>query len=1011
MSRVEPGTRLAGRFVVEGQLGEGGMGVVVRARDEILGREVAIKLLPPATVADLGARARLLQEARSTAALEHPGIIRVYDVGETDEGEAYIVMERVKGDSFASLLQRGALSKLDRLRVILEVASALGAAHQAGLVHRDVKPENVMVRDDGRAVVLDFGVVKTLEADSPHATGMAPEAIVQTLVGAIVGTPAYLAPEQALRLPVDARADQFSLAVTAYRAFTGRSPWLATQAAHLFEEVAAREPSPPSSIDPSLPKALDDAIMRALAKSPDDRFGSMTAFAAALEAARADFLPTPNGASIRPPLPPTTNPPTHDPEARTELATAPVPPQAPAPPRRSLWLGIAAGAALIALATPLFLKRTEHLTPPPTESSVPLATPDATVACVPFEVVGAADSEAPSGWLGAATASLACRYARLHLGGELDRALQPAALLELPRAPSSGLSRDVFADAQTRARAARAASERANASITGTVEHKDDRFNVRVVIQSRGGLELAAKSASAKVLHDAVSEAVDGLATGTHLPSRRLAEPEAGFWGAHDPKQVIAFDRFLANLYDDSEEPVQAACMAPNSLGELADLVRIECSLERHPTDRAMTPLPIADGTLGELSRTVRYHVVSGGTEDPKLLAAQLAAARGKTKRPMEIAALAESEAEMWQAAGDLSRARELALLAASTEPAMEIAWGRLMSISLDHESASAVVRAWAAWSPEDPVVWRWLAFGFDGASSSPKERLQFAQRAYLLAPENPSIARAFGDALLETGEREGARAVAAKLLASGRAQHTAGEVLMASVDTSSARFGAAYKRVQQALRATASFGLTSNESALFVLAVKLAIVLGHEAQLADEVIERFVTPEPAPLDRFGQTPVLVAVACALASPDASKGCFVRLRQLVEKQHFLARLESFSSTLDGLERWSKRDYVGAARAFRALQGEGTSLALLGHFMATSFDAAGEHDLAERIDAQEIASSAAWHGATLAHVRAARRAKATNNPARAKELAKVVVEAWIQADESVRFIPEMQALSK
>ncbi|MCZ7684902.1 MAG: serine/threonine protein kinase [Sandaracinaceae bacterium] len=157
-SELEPGTRIDGRYRIVGPLGEGGMGVVYRARDERLGRQVALKTLPAARVGDAQARARLVREARAAAALEHPGIAQVYDVGETEDGGAYLVMELVRGTSLRRAM--AALSRDRILELLEQIAHALDHAHANGVIHRDIKPDNVMVRDDGRAVLLDFGLAK-----------------------------------------------------------------------------------------------------------------------------------------------------------------------------------------------------------------------------------------------------------------------------------------------------------------------------------------------------------------------------------------------------------------------------------------------------------------------------------------------------------------------------------------------------------------------------------------------------------------------------------------------------------------------------------------------------------------------------------------------------------------------------------------------------------------------------------------------------------------------------------
>jgi serine/threonine-protein kinase len=282
MKSLTPGTTLAGRFVIELVLGRGGMGQVVRARDKKLGRTVAIKFLPPATdgANDEGSQARLVREARAAAGLSHPNIIQVYDVGETDEGAVYVVMELVAGRSLRAHLADDDLGVGDLVRIAVESARALGSAHLRGVVHRDVKPDNVMVRDDGRALVLDFGIAKRVHLEMRPDLSAGDTGLTQP--GTVVGTPSYLSPEQITGGAVDGSADQFALAVTLYECLTGRLPWKNTRPMPLMGEIMMVQPPSPDALRADLPDGLAGVVMRALAKKPADRFADMDAFADAL---------------------------------------------------------------------------------------------------------------------------------------------------------------------------------------------------------------------------------------------------------------------------------------------------------------------------------------------------------------------------------------------------------------------------------------------------------------------------------------------------------------------------------------------------------------------------------------------------------------------------------------------------------------------------------------------------------------------------------------------------------
>lgn len=293
------------------------MGRVYRAFDRRLQRYVALKVLTAATRKSDAAR-RMLREARAAAAFDHPHAVQVFDVGVVGE-EVYIAMELVEGrplSDFVGADEVGWSSKLDWL---VAVAKALAAAHRAGLVHRDVKPDNVMLRDDGLVKVLDFGIAQLSEAaDVPEqAIEDAPtwEDVVSdqarftqeigrlTQEGAIVGTPAYMAPEQLLSLPLDGRADQFSWAVMAYELFAGVPPWPSENLSALVAAVV-RQPVPAVPDASGLvPQAVHEVILRALSKDPDERFADMDALLAALLTPMAASTPPPANASRRPEVP------------------------------------------------------------------------------------------------------------------------------------------------------------------------------------------------------------------------------------------------------------------------------------------------------------------------------------------------------------------------------------------------------------------------------------------------------------------------------------------------------------------------------------------------------------------------------------------------------------------------------------------------------------------------------------------------------------------------------------
>jgi serine/threonine protein kinase/tetratricopeptide (TPR) repeat protein len=273
------------RYVIEELLGEGGMAQVYRAHDPRLHRRVALKILrgpEGGAEAVLGPGDLALREARAAASLDHPNAVAVFDVGKA-EGQLFIAMELVNGKSLRAFVSDTSISWDIKLRWMVDAARALGAAHERGLVHRDVKPENIMVRNDGVVKVLDFGIAKRTIVDLGVA-GTADEAFTQSISGGILGTPWYLSPEQLRGEVVDGRADQFSWAVTTYELLTGQLPWpKGVDGFQLVLAILNATPPAPSTLLRDLPAIADAALMKALAKTPSQRFDAMDSVVAALE--------------------------------------------------------------------------------------------------------------------------------------------------------------------------------------------------------------------------------------------------------------------------------------------------------------------------------------------------------------------------------------------------------------------------------------------------------------------------------------------------------------------------------------------------------------------------------------------------------------------------------------------------------------------------------------------------------------------------------------------------------
>jgi hypothetical protein len=278
--------RTLGRYQIGERLGAGGMGQVFRAHDPQLNREVAIKILHPG--GDTGSQAReleqrLLREAQAMARLSHTNLAIVHDVG-SDRGEVFLAMELIDGETLRAWLQRPRPWR-DALAALIAAGRGLAAAHSAGVIHRDFKPDNVLVARDGTVKVVDFGLARGVgERDGASAEQRRADVLQSsmTVTGAVMGTPAYMAPEQQIGEPTDASADQFSLAVSIYEGIYGARPF-PQGALAAFRAGAERAPAPPA--DRGVPPAVFDVLVRGLAREPEDRYPSVTAFLDALVAA------------------------------------------------------------------------------------------------------------------------------------------------------------------------------------------------------------------------------------------------------------------------------------------------------------------------------------------------------------------------------------------------------------------------------------------------------------------------------------------------------------------------------------------------------------------------------------------------------------------------------------------------------------------------------------------------------------------------------------------------------
>ncbi|MGZ8631350.1 MAG: Stk1 family PASTA domain-containing Ser/Thr kinase [Actinomycetota bacterium] len=323
---------LGNRYQVEARIGAGGMAEVYRGFDPVLSRTVAIKVLLPNFARDTSFVARFRREAQAAARLNQPNIVGVFDTG-ADEDTQYIVMEFVEGRTLSEFMDTGRRpTPVQAAEIAQKICGAIAAAHAQGVIHRDIKPGNVMVTRDGTVKVMDFGIARVL----------GPETAPQT--SAVLGTAAYLSPEQAQGGPVDARTDIYSLGAVLYELLTGRPPFMGDSPVAVAYKQVNETPAVPSSLNPDVPARLDAVVMKALSKNPSNRYQSAEEFSADLarvvagqEVEATPLMPAAAGDATQV-------------ISRPSSHTAVLPPsEAPKGSGRKVWLGILIGVLLVAL--------------------------------------------------------------------------------------------------------------------------------------------------------------------------------------------------------------------------------------------------------------------------------------------------------------------------------------------------------------------------------------------------------------------------------------------------------------------------------------------------------------------------------------------------------------------------------------------------------------------------------------------------------------------------------------
>ncbi|WP_433932930.1 protein kinase [Sorangium cellulosum] len=643
----------------------------------------------------------------------------------------------------------------------------------------------------------------------------------------------------------------------------------------------------------------------------------------------------------------------------------------------------------------------------------PLAAPAPVLACPILEASGV---EAPAGWLGAAAAGAVCERARVILGGPSSRTLVPAELLSLPAQLVDRFPEDPYAAPDARATSIEAARRRASAYADGEVAREGAGFRITLTLRRPDGTEIDRAAGAGRALYEAARDAMTPLVERGSLPAATALDPVvADFSRARDIGDGLALvDLALAMSHNAGGLPEECSRVAARSaeLGEMGPGERWRCAYTLGlPLPEVELP-PLNPASPGGLAARARVEHNARSADDPAVNA-ELDRRFQRETSALGRSTLAATLSCLLQPS-DPRRAEEMAMLAVQAEPENAIGelcapWLQLVAVTQGTSSAAVALRAMQAWAPWDSYGWLFHAKSAGDRAAA----LAYARRAYTLSPLDTYVASTLADALLAAGAREEVRSIALALAGGGYPVHRLrSELLLLRVEASEARFGAALARARQAMVVSADDAgwLRAERFEIAWHALQIALVLGRAREVADVIVGRFLDPEPPPLDvAHLDVPLRLPAVCAHASPAVSRRCFARFRALRRPLSYSALPDADAFTA-GAERYAAGDLAGAARAFRPLlRTPGPFVEVLAGPMAEAFEHAGELELIDRLDAAIADRSAELNGASLALVRAARRAARRGDGDRARTLARQVLDAWSVADEPVPAVAEMRRL--
>jgi len=959
--------RSLGRFVITARLGKGGMGVVYRARDPELRRDVAIKVLPAEASRDPERRMRFLREARAAAGLSHPSIAAIHDVG-FDEREqlAFIAMEVIEGQELRRRLGTP-LSVGEVEHIALQVARGLARAHAAGVVHRDLKPENIMITRDGDAKILDFGLAKNL--DPAQKDGKS------TVDGAVMGTPGYMAPEQVKAQAVDARADVFAFGVVLYEMLAGRAPFGGSTPFAAALAVTVETPPPLERPDAA---ALVALVARCLEKDPAGRPRDGRALVEALG------HPTVSGPHSRAMSVASTTP-LHTvatPQALQALpATAAA---APRPRRRSRVVA----AAVVALAVAAVGGAAVALRPVSSEARLRglIADPNAKIACTPLTVSG--DIHARE--LGLSVAGRLCANLKFWGGHHFDG---PAAMLGLPVQGSASFPEDPFFTEEGQQALAKAAT-RYSAVIGGAVDVDKNGMLVTLRVDVAGADPIVIDGVRAERFDMHQMATLRALLQRVESRPQPFADDARQLLGFNDADELFDCFSIIERLPTDPA----GSCAAFERYPRFAGIFSAACGHpERNDDGVPLWPasLPADAAAMPPEVRAywrVQWQPLS--VEQAREVATVLGAAR---KQHTGLAGLEYTtcEAKAHIAAGDNERARTVLDVAVALQPDNDEVSTLRYPLEADQEKA---LRAATAWGPHS-VLWAMRAYW----THDPQKALPMQELAYFESARDPQSIIPLARMMLASQLPERARSLASFHLERNRGDDArAAELLLGAHEWGTGRPGAAHTRFHRA--AVSADTLDQLTLAATARAGMLEELLSIPPTVADEVVERYLLATPPRVDGLA-TATAVLDLFAYARPDLSRRALPVVVDLLKAGRLYRGDLDTDLDLRGYQLFLAGDARGAAELWRRDAG------VWGRYQnAVIFESAGALDLAE-VRYRAFVTHDPRGMATMQAVKLARLLMKRGDVDEARTLAAGFVNAWEHTDVPMPLVAEMQALLK